>query len=55
MNPLNPDEGAGAEMEPGLYMDIISFSVHPVPVPASILLLSTGILGLAGFRKKFKK
>ncbi len=33
-----------------------SLLVHtPVPVPPSMLLLSSGLAGLAGFRRKFKK
>lgn len=33
----------------------ISGTTQPVPEPATILLLSLGLVGLAGFRKKFKK
>jgi len=29
--------------------------ITPVPEPATILLVATGLIGLAGFRKKFKK
>lgn len=33
----------------------LSAKVSPVPEPATVLLVSTGLLCLAGFRKKFKK
>lgn len=48
-----------------LFMNGIPFSelsdigfitfVQPVPVPASLLLLSSGLIGLAGLRRRFKK
>lgn len=33
----------------------LKLSGEPVPEPATILLIGTGLLGLVGFRKKFKK
>jgi hypothetical protein len=39
----------------GLAVHSGNVSVAPVPEPSTILLVATGLLGLAGFRKKFKK
>jgi len=30
-------------------------SVFPIPAPSTILILGTGLVGLVGFRRKFRK
>lgn len=43
----------------GDYMELFGNALYyvgnPVPVPATMLLLGSGLVGLAGFRRKFKK
>jgi hypothetical protein len=34
---------------------VVEVNVTPVPIPAAILLLGSGLIGLAGIRKKFKR
>jgi hypothetical protein len=33
----------------------MNFDCHPVPIPSAVWLLGSGLLGLVGFRGKFKK
>jgi hypothetical protein len=39
----------------GLAQDMLVCSTAPVPEPVTLLLLGSGLLGLAGFRRKMKK
>ncbi len=43
---------------PNVYFELAEATViqpDPVPVPAAVWLLGSGLLGLSGFRKKFRK
>lgn len=49
---------ATSQLDMSKFHDDISFQVRkipPVPLPAPILLLGAGLVGLVGLRKKFKK
>ncbi|OPL17255.1 MAG: hypothetical protein AVO38_05495 [delta proteobacterium ML8_D] len=51
-NPLNNFYGAALD---NIVVDDLGIAPAPVPEPATLLLMATGLIGLVGFRKKFKK
>jgi hypothetical protein len=41
--------------QPGDWIRVVTEGAAPAPEPATMLLLGTGLIGLAGFRRKLKK
>jgi hypothetical protein len=51
---IHNDKVGGVEFD-GHFADSISLELTTVPVPGAVWLLGSGLIGLLGFRRKFKK
>lgn len=47
--------GENGDQRDSLWVDNLSISTTPIPVPNSILLIGTGLISLAGVRRKLKQ
>jgi len=49
------EDGLGSGIQETYYSVDMAFARNPVPIPAAFWLLGSGLLGLVGLRRKFKK
>lgn len=47
--------GPGSKLGVGYGIAVLPADVQVVPIPGAVLLLSSGLIGLVGIRRKFKK
>lgn len=52
---LNAEEGAYKYLTLSEGNTLLSYNASPVPVPAAVFLLGSGIIGLASFRNRYRR